>query len=426
MILKGNQRAGGGQLARHLLNDRDNDHVAIYDLRGFISEDLNGAFTEAFAVSHGTRCKQFLFSLSLNPPENARVPIAAFEEAIEKIEDRLGLTNQPRAIVFHEKEGRRHAHCVWSRINTAEMKAINLPHYKLRLRDISHQLFLDNEWRMPRGLQNAQERDPLGFSQAEHQQAKRTDANAAAIKKIFKECWAASDSTVSFAQALKEHGYCLARGDRRGHVAVDADGEVFAMSRWLDLKAKEVRAKLGDGLSLPPVEEAKARIEQNAKDCQSEKLVEAIGQIRKKLLNLEARRIELVKRQREARRTLSKKQIERRNKETGIRAARLPTGLKALWFRVTGKYRKTTEENEIEKSNCKERDRLETQLIVERQLAERRSLQHEIQTIRYQEQVVGGDLNTGDESRLIQSKSQRERNTSMRLRFQKGTRKRAW
>jgi hypothetical protein len=61
MILKGNQRAGGGQLAHHLLNDRDNDHVAIHDLRGFISEDLNGAFTEAFAVSQGTRCKQFLF-----------------------------------------------------------------------------------------------------------------------------------------------------------------------------------------------------------------------------------------------------------------------------------------------------------------------------------------------------------------------------
>ena len=290
MILKGNQRAGGGQLARHLLNDQDNDHVAIHDLRGFISEDLNGAFTEAFAVSQGTRCKQFLFSLSLNPPENARVPITVFEEAIDKIEERLGLSNQPRAIVFHEKEGRRHAHCVWSRIDTAEMKAINLPHYKLRLRDISRQLFLENDWRMPRGLQNAQERDPLGFSQAEHQQAKRTDANAAAIKKIFKECWAASDSAVSFGHALKEHGYCLARGDRRGHVAVDADGEVFAISRWLDLKAKDVRAKLGDGLSLPSSEEVKAWIKQEANDIRSEELAEVARQVRKKLRDLEVRR----------------------------------------------------------------------------------------------------------------------------------------
>jgi hypothetical protein len=388
MILKGNQRAGGGQLAHHLLNDRDNDHVAIHDLRGFISEDLNGAFTEAFAVSQGTRCKQFLFSLSLNPPENARVPIAVFERAIEKIEERLGLTNQPRAIVFHEKEGRRHAHCVWSRINTAEMKAINLPHYKMRLRDISRQLFLENDWRLPRGLQDAQERDPSGFSQAEHQQAKRTETNAAAIKKIFKECWAASDSTVSFGHALEEHGYCLARGDRRGHVAVNAGGEVFAISRWLDLKAKDVRGKLGDGLSLPSVEEAKAWIAQNAKDGQNGELDEALRQIRKKLHNLETRRVELVKNQRAERRMLSEKQAERRNEENRIRATRLPAGLRALWFRVTGKYQKIYSQNEAERDSCDQRDRSELQILIECQMVTRRALKYEIQQVRYQESVL--------------------------------------
>lgn len=388
MILKGNQRAGGGQLARHLLNDRDNDHVAIHDLRGFISEDLNGAFTEAFAVSQGTRCKQFLFSLSLNPPENARVPIAVFEEAIDKIEERLGLSNQPRAIVFHEKEGRRHAHCVWSRIDSAEMKAINLPHFKLRLRDISRQLFLENDWRMPRGLQDTQERDPLGFSQAEHQQAKRTEQSASAIKKIFKKCWSASDTAVSFGHALKEHGYCLARGDRRGHVAVDADGEVFAISRWLDLKAKDVRAKLGDGLSLPSTEEAKAWIKQKTNEVPSEELAEAARQVRKKLRDLEARRVALVKSQRVERRKLSEKQSERRNEENKIRAARFPTGLKALWFRVTGKYQKIYKQNEAESDSCDQRDRSELQMLLELQMVARRALKHEFKQMRYQESVL--------------------------------------
>ena len=387
MILKGNQRAGGGQLARHLLNDRDNDHVAIHDLRGFISEDLNGAFTEAFAVSQGTRCKQFLFSLSLNPPENARVPIAAFVAAIDKIEERLGLSNQPRAIVFHEKEGRRHAHCVWSRIDTAEMKAINLPHYKMRLRDISRQLFLDNDWRMPRGLQNTQERDPVGFSQAEHQQAKRTDANAAVIKKIFKECWATSDSAASFAHALEECGYCLAKGDRRGHVAVDADGEVFSISRWLDLKAKYVRAKLGDGLSLPSTEEAKAWFKQKTNDVPSEELAEATRQIRKKLRDLELRRVQLVKNQRTERSTLSEKQAERRNEENRIRAARLPTGLKALWFRVTGKYRKIAQQNANEKSACDARDNTERQRLIEEHLRERQRLLTEMRMAVLQKEI---------------------------------------
>jgi hypothetical protein len=96
VILKGNQRAGGLQLARHLLNDRDNDHVTVQELRGFVSDDLQDAFNEAYAISRGTKCKQFLFSLSLNPPETESVSVDVFERAIAEIEDKLGLSNQPR------------------------------------------------------------------------------------------------------------------------------------------------------------------------------------------------------------------------------------------------------------------------------------------------------------------------------------------
>lgn len=128
MILKGNQRAGGIQLAAHLLKTEDNEHVHVHELRGFISDDLKSAFQETYAVSRGTRAKQYLFSLSFNPPPNEKVPVDRFETAIEKTEQKLGLDGQPRAIVFHEKEGRRHAHVVWSRIDVENMKAINLPH----------------------------------------------------------------------------------------------------------------------------------------------------------------------------------------------------------------------------------------------------------------------------------------------------------
>ena len=33
-----------------------------------------------------------------------------------------------------------------------EMKALNLPHYKLKLRDVSKQLYLQYEWNMPDGF----------------------------------------------------------------------------------------------------------------------------------------------------------------------------------------------------------------------------------------------------------------------------------
>jgi hypothetical protein len=117
MILKGSQRGGARELARHLMNGELNEHVTVHELRGFISETLEGALEEADGVSRGTRCKQFLFSLSLNPPETADVPIPAFEQAIDGVEKRLGLQKCPRIVVFHEKNGRRHCHAVWSRID---------------------------------------------------------------------------------------------------------------------------------------------------------------------------------------------------------------------------------------------------------------------------------------------------------------------
>lgn len=173
MILKGNQRSGARQLAMHLMNTQDNDHVTVHQLRGFLGTDLVEAFNEAYALSRGTKCTQYLFSLSISPPSPASVDVQAFERAIDAIEEKIGLVGQPRAIVFHEKEGRRHAHCVWSRIDVESMTAVNLSHYKLKLRDMSRSLYLEHGWKMPRGLANSSERDPLNFTLSEWQQSKR-------------------------------------------------------------------------------------------------------------------------------------------------------------------------------------------------------------------------------------------------------------
>ncbi|WP_420410575.1 relaxase/mobilization nuclease domain-containing protein [Hoeflea sp.] len=239
MILKASQRGGGAQLARHLLNESDNDHVQVHELRGFVASDLHGAFKEAHAISRGTRCKQFLFSLSLSPPETAKVPIEAFEKAIAIIEAKVGLSGQPRAIVFHEKEGRRHAHCVWSRIDASAMKAINLPHFKLKLQDISRQLYMEHDWKMPQGLVSRNQCNPLNFTLAEWQQAKRARKDPRAIKQTIQDCWAVSDSLKGFAGALNERGFYLAKGDRRGFVALDWHGEVYSIARMIGRKTRK-------------------------------------------------------------------------------------------------------------------------------------------------------------------------------------------
>jgi len=187
MILKASQRGGAKALAQHLLKD-ENEHVEVHEIRGFVSNNLLGAMKEAQAIAKGTRCKQFLFSVSLNPPANMAVGVETFEAAIDKIEQANGLSGQPRIIVFHEKEGRRHAHAIWSRIDADTMTARQLSHFKLKLRDISKALYLQHGWSLPNGFIDSREHDPRNFTLAEWQQAKRIGKDPRALKAAIQEC----------------------------------------------------------------------------------------------------------------------------------------------------------------------------------------------------------------------------------------------
>ncbi len=255
MNLHGNQRGGWRDLGMHLLKD-ENDHVDVHEVSGFVSQDVLGARKESYAVSRGTRARQHMFSLSMNPPPSENVAISVFLEAIPKIEERLGLVGQPRVIVFHEKKGRRHAHVVWSRIDAEAMKAIQLSHYKLRLTDLSRELYLENNWQMPQGYTRSELRDPRNFTLAQWQQVKRHGKNAKEIKAAFQDSWAISDSQGAFKAALEERGYMLAMG-RKKLVALDVRGEVYAIAKWVGLREKEARSKIADPEKLLSVDEAK-------------------------------------------------------------------------------------------------------------------------------------------------------------------------
>ena len=392
MILKGSQRGGAKQLALHLLKTEENEQVELHEIKGFVSDDLIGALKEAQAVSLGTRCKQFMFSVSLNPPETESVGIDAFEEAIARIEERIGLAGQPRVIVFHEKEGRRHAHCVWSRIDAEQMKAVNLSHFKLKLRDISRTLYLDHEWRMPRGLMNSAARDPRNFTLGEWQQAKRMGWHAGDLKSLIQECWAVSDSRAAFEQALSERGMTLARGDRRGHVVLTHEGEVLSVARYIGKRAKDVRAKLGEPDRLPSLAEAKVRLGDDIKKSVRRLMAEAMAQKLEALVPLEERRRVLTDQHRRERARMDEGQRQRWGYERAIRSARLDTGLKGLWQRLTGQHAHIRTQNERAAYLAFRRDRLQRQALIDHQLMDRQELQAEFRQIREQHVAVLTDL----------------------------------
>lgn len=373
MILKAKERGNGKQLGLYLLRDK-NEHVEVHELRGFMADDLTAALQEIDAISKGTRAVNYLFSVTLNPPARERVSVESYEAAVEAIEKKLGLEGQPRAVVFHEKDGRRHAHAVWSRIDAARMRAINMAHYKIKLRDVSRKLFIEHGWQMPRGLVNSKERDPRNFTQAQWEQAKRAGKDARALKELFQDCWAISDSPKAFRQALASRGYILAKGDRRGLVAVDFKGDVYSIARWVGQKTKDVRKRLGDGKDLPSVAEAHAAITEQMTGMLREHVAKVEATHRKKAADAERRKEQIIERQRKERTELRDRLDARWTKETAERAKRLSTGMRGLWDRLTGKQSRQVRDNEREALQALQRDKRAMDRLIVRQIVERQSL----------------------------------------------------
>lgn len=382
MILVGSQRSGASNLANHLMNDRDNDHVTLFEVRGFIARDLHGAFAEAHAISKGTKCEQFLFSLSFNPPQNETATEQDFEQAIEKAEQKLGLTDQPRAIVFHEKEGRRHAHVVWSRIDAKSMRAINMAHFKTKLTSLSRELYLEHDWELPNGLRLDSGRSPLNFTLAEWQQAKRLKLDPREIKQSFQDAWQQSDGQKGFKHALEERGYFLAQGDRRGFVALNIDGEVFSVARMIGVKTKEVKAKLGDPKQLASVTETRTTMTNKITD-QLHHYRDEVDQAHAKAMEpLNDERTALRDQQRKERKAQHAKQVERQRDEAAQRAKAIRTGLAGLWDRMTGRHKTVLKEHEHQTWQSAKRDQQERDAIVQSHLDERQVLQKRILSLR--------------------------------------------
>lgn len=340
MILNGNQRGNSKELALHLLKE-ENELVEVHEIRGFVSSHLAGAFQESYAISRATQCKQHLYSLSLNPPKDTAPTNEDFKAAIARVEKQLGLAGQPCVIVFHEKRGmdgelRRHCHAVWCRIDIEKMKAIPLPFTKMKLREVSRELFIQHNWRMPDGLLNRENRNPRNFTLAEWQQAKRAGKDAKQLKSLFMDCWTLSDSKSALKSALLEQGFVLAQG-KRGHVAVDYQGEVYPLSRWTGQKAKDIRARLGEPENLPDVERAHAiaakivtgRLEvlkQQEKQSARDKILAA----REKSIRLKSMQHRTVKR-------IQANRQQRRDVQKAEHNTRIRKGVRGLIDRMTGR-----------------------------------------------------------------------------------------
>jgi hypothetical protein len=312
MIPKGNARGGGQQLATHLMNAYDNDSVEVVELRGAIARDLHGAFAEWHAQSKGTQCRKYLYSLSVNP-DHRQGPFTRekYYDFIARTEKRLKLDGQPRAVVFHVKEGRQHCHVVWSRIDTQKMKAVQLSHDRQKLRFVAqeyakvHGLTLPSGMRNNRGLERFNHH-AKGANLAENQQKERTGVPKEERLRLITEAWNESKDAQSFVDGLAARGYYLARGDSRGHVVVDLGGEIHSLYREVEnVKGKEIRQRLAAGYAPETLRDVRTVLEY-AKAQREERLKEQAAAPERKTITPEECRADLKKDHAERRGPLEK------------------------------------------------------------------------------------------------------------------------
>ncbi len=273
MILKGNQRSGAIDLVTHLLNAFDNETVEVAEISGSISDDPLGAFSETEALASATNCTQPFYSLSINPPE----PITREQYfiAIDRVAATLGLEGQARRVFFHRKNGREHAHVVWSRIKLPELKAINISHDRFKLKALARELAAEFGLKLPPGLSGGPKQTP-DTTLAEKAQAEASGMTPEQRRHDITEAYLASDTGTAFKNALSHLGYTLAQGDRRGFVVVDRYGHVHSLTRQIDgVCTKHITAKLSplDPQYLPTVDQVLQSIQDPAPPAQTAKLL---------------------------------------------------------------------------------------------------------------------------------------------------------
>lgn len=345
MILKASQRGGGQDLATHLMNTHANERMEILDVRGTVARDLHGAFAEWQAASTATNCKKYIYSLSISPdPAQRNLSRAELDDYIARIEKRLGLEGQSRAVVVHVKEGREHYHAVWSRIDTEQLRAVQIYRDHIRLQEITKQFAKERGLRLPEKMRDDNRKDRFKdrdkrVSHAEKQQEERTGVTKEERRRDITDCWKRSDTAASFTAALEEKGYYLAQGDKRGYVVVDRYGEIHSLSRQIEgVKARDISARLPAPDKLRSIPEAR--------QLSARKYAPRVREEFK--LQADTRRADLEKMQKHRRATLNKKMEALAARHKRERDALIekhmaqnappepPTGLAGFLGRITG------------------------------------------------------------------------------------------
>jgi hypothetical protein len=259
VIIKGMARGRARQLAAHLLRSDQNESVQLYETRGTLASDVEGALEELEARGRAGRSKAPLYHASLSPEAAFPLRGEQIRQAVDLLEKKLGFRAQPRIVVLHRKDEREHVHVVWSRVSAETGRAISTS-WNYRIHEaVSREL--EAKFGHP-SIQNSRPRPqrPSGrqaLRDHEVHQFQRSGSNADVVASELTDLWQKSETGQQFRKRLEEAGYILARGNRRSFVVIDRAGTVHSLTRRIRRTGAELKEKLG-ATDLPSVAEARS------------------------------------------------------------------------------------------------------------------------------------------------------------------------
>lgn len=266
MIIKGASRAGPKQLAAHLGRRDTNERVEVLELQS-PAGSLREAFRDWQTLSEGTRGRLGLYHANIDPAEAYTMSRDQWSRCVDVLEEELGLSGQPRAVVLHEKHGRQHIHVVWARTDIDTMRLRADSHNYLAHERASQRLELEFGHEIVPGKHAKRDRDrqpdmpDAAVDHAEWQQAEQGQFDHKARKAQITALYQQAETGLAFKAALEDAGYTLARGDKRDFVLLDEAARVHSLGRQIGgVRAKELREFMVDidPNLLPSVKEARA------------------------------------------------------------------------------------------------------------------------------------------------------------------------
>lgn len=289
MIAGATRGTGGDALSRHLLKRQNGQEVVVMPARGLAADNLKGQIRELVASAAHGRTSRPVHHVHIDPPPDCVDPDAVIENFLKHYESEFSLEDAQRAGVYHTKNGRRHAHVMWSLVRD-DGSVVSLTHDHARREKVSRIVEFEHGLEFTKGKHNRSAaaalrkegradvadamtaaglldgKRPVAHSTPRQRaQAERTSVPLDEIRNQALAAWKVSDDAKSFAVALHAFGSVVATGER-GLVLVDRAAGTHALTRTLAAAARAaggeritaamVRKRIA-GIWFPTVDEVK-------------------------------------------------------------------------------------------------------------------------------------------------------------------------